>query len=136
MKVPSIILGDDYSYSMIEKWYASEAPYHKLDPSAANSFVRAINPCASGGILSLRLPDSPRVLCFGSHTGAELSPFNISPQRITLCDPIFTERVVNHGSPDIVQLPTTTQGHIDCESSSLDLITCLGVLHHIPTFLL
>src|SRR5690606_37900265 len=80
------------------------------------------------------LGDAPiaEVLGFGSAAGDELLPIITRVRRITIIEPgrdFWRDHIA--GVPAEYHLPEPS-GDLPCADASIDLITCLGVLHHIP----
>lgn len=98
--------GDEFNYDIVNRYYAfNYLPKNKL-------FQHALG--------------------FGAADGNELTPIQHRIDRITIIDPsdYFANDIVN--GKKMNRLKPTVSGKIEFENESCDLITCFGVLHHIP----
>lgn len=128
------LYGDDFDLSAIQAWYADEAEgYAQLGAADRSSYrygYHALN--TLHGFRHLpegRLAD---VLGFGSAYGDELAPIIGRIDTITIVDPsgAFVQPTV-HGLPARYVKPAV-DGLLPLPGGAFDLVTCLGVLHHIP----
>jgi len=128
------LYGDDFNAEQIAAWYADEAEgYANLGARDAQSYrygYHAWN--RAHGFRHLPSGPLPQVLGFGSAYGDELLPIAERAQAITIVDPsdAFTRDQV-HGVPARYVKPSPS-GVLPLPDGHFDLITCLGVLHHIP----
>jgi SAM-dependent methyltransferase len=128
------LIGDDFTLAEIEAWFADEAEaYANLGAKDKDSYTygyHALN--ALHGYKGLPVPENAQVLGFGSAYGDELSPLLSKASRVTIVDPsdefVMTDR---EGVP-ITFVKPVPSGKLPFENDSFDIITCLGVLHHIP----
>lgn len=127
------LYGNDFSQEMIDAWFADEREgYYNLTQSAEQYTYGYYALNMYHGYSRLPKQQFKHVLGVGSAYGCELEPILSHCDRISIVEPSdgFKNNDL-HGVPIeyIKPLPT---GEMSFESNSLDLITCLGVLHHIP----
>lgn len=128
------LYGNDFYQVQIDDWFADEAEgYFNLTQSEGGEYeygYHALN--ARHGYSALPKRRFGSVLGVGSAYGAELAPIVESSDQITILEPSdnFKSTLLN-GVPLNYVKPLAT-GDMPFASNSLDLITCLGVLHHIP----
>lgn len=128
------LIGDDYNPSEIERWFKEEKEgYADLGAKDRNSYTYVYHALNWKHAFS-KLPDGPveHALGLGSAYGDEFRPILSRIGEITILDPSDQLEVkeidgvpVNYRKPDI-------QGTIRFPDASFDLVTCFGVLHHIP----
>lgn len=129
------LYGDDFTSNEIEKWFEDEAEgyanlgarrqdryryvYHELNNQHGFKFIRHMSFDAALGI--------------GSAYGDEFKPISGNINRITILDPsdAFSD------AKAILEIPCEylkprADGHMPFTSGQFDLITSLGVMHHIP----
>lgn len=128
------LYGDDFSSSQIAQWYADEKEgYADLGAKDAVSYSYGYH--AWNSFHAYRyLPDVPfqHVLGFGSAYGDEFLPIISNVKNVTIIDPsdAFVRENV-HGVPARYMKPNS-DGRLPLRDNSFDLVTCFGVLHHIP----
>ncbi len=128
------LYGDDFDAAQIALWYADEKEgYADLGARDAASYeygYHALN--LRHAFRHLQSPKFPEVLGFGSAYGDELLPIIARIGHLTIVDPsdAFVRPEV-HGVPATYVKPDPA-GTLPMPQGSFDLITCLGVLHHIP----
>jgi SAM-dependent methyltransferase len=127
--------GDDFTPEQIEAWHADEqeayAELKARDPAGQRYAYHALN-----GFHGFRfLPQGPfqHVLGFGSAAGHELLPLAGRIRRLTIVEPsgACDARQVLRDVPTETLRPAA-DGTLAFPSGTFDLVTCLGVLHHIP----
>lgn len=128
------IYGDDFDDAAIAAWYEDEReayatlysdetgaayPYHQQN--IAHGFARL----ESGRTFQ-------HALGFGAAFGDELLPVIQRVKRVTIMDP--SDRFVRQdvGGVPAEWVKPHPSGRIAAESGEFDLITCFGVLHHVP----
>lgn len=129
------VYGDDFGPSDIERWFADEreayAQLYGADPVRHDYGYDALNRHHAYA----RLPRGRRfrhALGFGSNFGDELVPLLDRLDRVTLLDASGQFVVDQLRGVPVHHVMAQPSGHIDLPDASLDLITCFGVLHHIP----
>jgi SAM-dependent methyltransferase len=128
------LYGDSFRGPELDRWFAEEAEgYADLGAKDAQAYVYSYH--ALNWYHGFRhLPDRPfcTVLGFGSAYGHELAPIVNRAGSITIMDPsdAFAHTDLN-GTPLLFVKPVAS-GTLPFESNRFDLVTCLGVLHHIP----
>ena len=128
------LYGNDFTTEQIAAWYADEAEgYANLGARDAQSYrygYHAWN--RAHGYRYLPKGPLPQVLGFGSAYGDELLPVADRAQAITVVDPSDAfSRAEVHGVPATYVKPAPS-GDLPLPAGHFDLVTCLGVLHHIP----
>lgn len=128
------LYGDDFSKAQIDEWFADEAEgyFHLMQSEAADYSYgyHAIN--MRHGFSLLPKQSFGHVLGVGSAYGDELAPILDVSERISILEPSdgFQSTTIN-GVP-VSYVKPVASGTMPFAPDSLDLITCLGVLHHIP----
>ncbi len=129
------IWGDNFDASEIESWYQSEREaYANLGARDRSSYryrYHALNELFGFS----RLPKEgtfDQVLGFGSAYGDELLPIVHRIKGISIVDPSDA-----FAGSEIFGVPArwvkpASDGKLPLLTSSVDLVTCFGVLHHIP----
>lgn len=131
------LYGDDFSQTEIEKWYRDEAEgYANLSAFYAPVTEPSSYDCHElnkyYGFKYLDRDKYNNVLGFGSAYGEEFLPIIEKIDRLTILDP--SDRFVRekvYGVPTKYVKPSSS-GVLPFPKENFDLITCLGVLHHIP----
>lgn len=128
------LYGNDFSEEQIREWYEDEregyADLGAKDAGAYEYVYHALN--EQHGFRHLPDRSFSRVLGIGSAYGDEFAPIADRIDEVTILEP--SESFVRdevHGKPARWVKPVAggTLPFADC---SFDLVTCLGVLHHIP----
>ena len=128
------LVGDDFSYEQIMDWYKDEADAYK------DLFDEYLEKTYQYNALNIfhgfsRLPKDmffEKTLAFGSAKGDELKPVLSRIGKFDLLDSSLELLSRNNSSQLNRVLVSDPTGIIDSEDSQYDLITCFGVLHHIP----
>ena len=129
------LYGDDFAQADIDAWFADEehgyAGLVDADNMRQGYGYDALNRLHGFGLLepgrSYR-----HALGFGSSYGDELMPVARHCRQITLLDASSKFAVKDVGGVPVDYLLATPTGDIGLPDASVDLITCFGVLHHIP----
>jgi SAM-dependent methyltransferase len=128
------LYGDDFASSEIEAWFKDEEDaYFNLGGKKRNLYTygyHALN--WQHGYSALPEMTFRHVLGIGSAYGDELFPITSHASRITIVEASsgFREQAL-HGVP-LEYVKPHPSGELPFRSGAFDLITCLGVLHHIP----
>lgn len=128
------LYGNDFSPDQIDAWFADEADgYFNLTQSVDAEYAygyHALN--KRHGYSALPKRRYAHVLGIGSAYGDELGPILEYSDRISILEPSdgFNKTALN--SVPLSNIKPVSSGDMPFDTSSLDLITCLGVLHHIP----
>lgn len=128
------LIGDNYTEEEILKWYEEEknAYANLVDSRGSYSYeYHALNKACGFRFLHDTPPKSIRACGFGSAFGDELLPIRDKISTTVLVDSAssFHQRSLPVGVSTVLANPS---GKIDADDESFDLITCFGVLHHIP----
>jgi len=128
------LYGDDFSPEQIREWYEDEREgYANLGAKDSASYGYAYHTLnAVHGFRYLPERRFSRALGMGSAYGDEFAPLVDRVDEITILEP--SDSFVGddvHGIPARWVKPAV-DGTLPFEDSSFDLVTCLGVLHHIP----
>ncbi len=128
------LYGNDFSQDQIDAWFADEADgYFNLTQSGDGEYAygyHALN--MKHGYSALPKRRFGHVLGIGSAYGDELEPILAHSDRVSILEPSdgFKGTVLK-GVP-VSYVKPVAAGDMPFDSDSLDLITCFGVLHHIP----
>jgi SAM-dependent methyltransferase len=129
------LYGDDFDQAQIDAWFADEADgYFNLTqaPGAADYSYgyHALN--RHHGYSALPKARITHLLGVGAAYGDELRPLLALCDRVTVLEPSsgFVNSVLDGVPVDYVK--PAPSGDMPFAPASFDLITCLGVLHHIP----
>lgn len=129
------LYGDDFDDDRVAAWFMDEKEaYFNLrstGPARSAYEYHALNKLH--GFDHLPRGNALDVLGFGSAFGHELEPILKRCRSITILDPGsgFARETLS-GVPVRFVRPTS-DGSLPFTAASYDLITCFGVLHHIPT---
>lgn len=129
------IWGDDFDAGQIAAWFRDEAEGYADLVAAGNRPYRygyhALN--ALHGFD--RMPAgwrSRHALGFGSAHGDELAPWLGRIEQLTLLDASTAFQAPMLRGRPVGRIAAQPSGVIDAADGRFDLVTCLGVLHHIP----
>lgn len=129
------LYGDDFDPEQIAQWFADEehgyAELYGSDPQQHRYGYTSLN--IHHGFSALGAPRRfVHALGFGSNFGDELAPALDRIDRITLLDASDRYVVQSLRGVPVDYILARASGEIALPSASVDLITCFGVLHHIP----
>lgn len=129
------LYGDDFPLEQVREWYADEQEaYAELGAKQIAHYryaYHALN--ALHGFRYLPAGTFSRALGFGSALGHEFLPISRRIRRLTIVEPsgAFSQQQPAAGIPTEYIKPTP-DGSLAFPPDTFDLVTCLGVLHHIP----
>lgn len=128
------LIGDDFTKEQIQAWFDDEAEgYADLGTKNKDQYryvYHAWN--KKHGFSWLQKMRYKNVLGIGGAYGHEFYPIADRIERITILDPsIHFETNEISGVPAVYKSPMVS-GDLIFEDGSIDLLTCFGVLHHIP----
>lgn len=123
------LYGDDFSSDRIEAWFRDEeeAYYRLPEERAPGVYAYHARNWRHGFRHLPHCPSWEHVLCLGGAYGDELRPILGRAQKVTILEPAgeFQNPNFEYVKPDI-------SGRMPFADNSFDLVTCFGVLHHIP----
>jgi SAM-dependent methyltransferase len=122
------LIGDDFPPDQIEEWFSDEREgYFSLSADRAPGSYGYHELNRHHGFRHLPDITFQHVLGIGSAFGEELSPIFDRAHKLTILEP--SDGFVN---PRFQYVKPSPSGLMPFASASFDLITCFGVLHHIP----
>lgn len=129
------LYGDDFDAKQVAEWYADEEEGYANLVGAKDATSHAYGYHAWNQHHAFRhLPDREfsHVMGFGSAYGEELLPVLGRARQVTIVDPssAFVQDSI-HGLP-VSYVKPAADGRLPMADATFDLITCFGVLHHIP----
>ena len=129
------LYGDDFNQTQIDQWFKDEehgyAELHGSDQKKHAYGYEELN--VLHGFSRLKKGSKYRhVLGFGSNFGDELMPILAQCESITLLDSSSRFEVADLRGVPVRYIIADPTGRINLPDGSVDLITCFGVLHHIP----
>lgn len=128
------LFGDDFGASAIEQWHKEESDaYAQLGAADRDSYryvYHALN--WAHGFRHIRHQSINLAVGLGSAYGDEFHPLTNRIERIVIVDssPSFSPPKIGELTPEYV-IPTPNS-QLPLTNNSAQLITCFGVLHHIP----
>lgn len=127
------IYGDDFSAEEIAAWYADEVNgYASLDHQDSSSDIYVYHAIDATYFWPHVQGSNLNVLGLGSAYGSEFAPIAHRISKLTIIEPsekFWRENVA--GIPARFVKPEIS-GQMSFDSDTFDLVTALGVLHHIP----
>jgi len=128
------LYGDDFTIEQIEKWYNYEAEaYSELGSHDRSKYTYQYhNNNKINGFSYLKNKKIKNVLGIGSAYGDEFLPIVSQMDSLTILEPSDNLKSEKIGSITPTYKKPNIDGSIDFDSNTFDLITCFGVLHHIP----
>lgn len=129
------LYGDDFDLEKIGLWYEAEKDdsirrYRDLFGKYLYTY-HALN--SFHGYRHLPRQRWRHVLGFGSAYGDEFAPMLSQIDKITIVEPSDrVRRVEKDGEPVFDYIKPVVSGTLPFADESFDLITCFGVLHHVP----
>lgn len=128
------LYGDDFTQDEIADWFADEAEgYFGLVQSEKKRYsygYHALN--MRHGFAYLPKRRFAHVLGIGSAFGEELTPILERSDQISILEPADGFKLEAIRGVPVTYVHPHSSGILPFPTNSIDLITCLGVLHHIP----
>jgi SAM-dependent methyltransferase len=129
------LYGDDFNDNQLETWFFEESSgYADLgakDQAKYTYSYHALNKIHGYRWLDKDMKDI-RVLSIGGAYGYELKPIIDIIKEIYILEPSNCFKNNDINSVKITYLNADKTGQIPLDDNSIDLITCFGVLHHLP----
>jgi SAM-dependent methyltransferase len=122
------LYGEDFSSDQIEAWFRDEQQaYYRLPEDRTPGVYSYHARNWRHGFRYLPCLSFDHVLCLGGAYGDELRPILGRAKKVTILEPAgeFQNPKFEYVKPDV-------SGRMPFADNSFDLITCFGVLHHIP----
>jgi len=123
-----LLYGEDFSPKEIEEWFRDEAEAYynlPLDQEVGLYSYHARN--WRHGFRYLPAMPFEHVLCLGGAFGDELQPVLGRTKKVTVLEPAG-----GFQNPRFEYVTPNPSGRVPFADNSFDLVTCFGVLHHIP----
>ena len=129
------LYGDDFTQDEIDAWFADEREgYANLKSSSDKLYKYSYHELnRMHGYKYLNQERIEKVLGLGSAYGDEFIPISKRISKITIVDPSekFSKTIDIDGIP-CEYIKPNPNGNLPFRENYFDLITCFGVLHHIP----
>lgn len=130
------LFGDDLSPDQLVDWYKSEEEgYAGIVANREGPYQYEYHALNSYHCYDRLMPNKllNNVLGLGSAYGEEFKPILNKIKKITILDPseVFANASKIEHVPCMYVKPTSS-GDMPFEDDSFDLVTCFGVMHHIP----
>lgn len=128
------LYGNDFSQEEINAWFSDEAEgYYNLVEAQAQAYsygYHSLN--ARHGFSRLPRQRFKHVLGVGSAYGDELAPVLERSDRISILEPSEGFKQDSIRNVPVTYVRPNSTGVLPFSDRNFDLITCFGVLHHIP----
>lgn len=122
------LYGDDFSSDQIETWFRDEAEaYYRLPEDKEPGLYAYHARNWRHGFRHLPSLAFEHVLCLGGAFGDELKPVLGRSKKVTILEPAGEFQ-----NPEFEYVKPTASGRMHFADDTFDLVTCFGVLHHIP----
>ncbi|MEK6927955.1 MAG: class I SAM-dependent methyltransferase [Nanoarchaeota archaeon] len=129
------LYGDDFNVSKIKEWYNDEKEgYSGIVKKRIKKYSYQFHEFNKKyGFSKLNnITKFPRVLGFGAAYGDEFLPIINKIKQVYIVEPSDKLRAKKIGDKTPVYVKSSIQGKLPFENNYFDLITCLGVIHHVP----
>ena len=127
------LYGNDFSQAQIDEWFADEADgYFKLTQRETEYSYGYHRLNMRHGYSRLPQKRFAHVLGVGSAYGDELLPILKRSDEISILEPSDGFKSTTLSGVPVNYVKPAPSGQVPFATDSIDLITCLGVLHHIP----
>jgi len=126
------LYGNDFGAAKIEEWFADEKEAYAELINRGNTFNFDLMNVKNGFKYLPKNVFFNKVVSFGGADGEEILPIINQINNITIIDPSDSFKRNELNDKPLSRIKPSIQGNIEFENDSLDLITCFGVLHHIP----
>jgi SAM-dependent methyltransferase len=130
-----LIYGDNHNLNKIKKWFHEEEDaYANLGSEDRDSYLYkydALNQLHGFSYIS-KGRVFEKVLGYGSAYGDELKPVLSAIRFITIIESSEKLKLNSIGGKPAIWVKPETSGTFSFSDRSFDLITCFGVLHHVP----
>jgi len=122
------LYGDNFSPEQIEAWFRDEAEAYYRLPEVKEPGLYAYHARNwRHGFRHLASLDFEHVLCLGGAFGDEIQPVVARSKRVTILESAGEFR-----NPKFEYVKPAPTGQMPFADDTFDLVTCFGVLHHIP----
>ena len=127
------LYGNDFDETQIREWYADEKEgYAGLGSNQRNNYeygYHILNQSLGYCSISKKELD---ILAVGAAYGDEIIPIRDRVKSLIVLDPSDSFEITNSIIKNICWIKPNPTGVLEFDDCSFDLVTCFGVLHHIP----
>jgi SAM-dependent methyltransferase len=126
------LYGDDFAPRQIAKWIEDEKEaYADIESDNTKEYgYHELN--KKHGYSKLKDKIYKNALCFGGGNCQEILPIIKNIKTIYAIEPSSSYRAETLNEKKIIYIKPKLNGKINAKNNSFDIITCFGVLHHIP----
>lgn len=126
------LYGDNFTPKQIAEWIKDEEEAY-ADIKSDNIKKYQYNELnKQHGYSKLKNKNYEKALCFGGGNCHEILPIIQKVEKIYVIEPSSSYRSKVLKGKELVYITPKSDGKIDARNNTFDLITCFGVLHHIP----
>ena len=128
------LYGNDFTLEQINAWFADEAEgYFSLVESHGGDYTYGYHRLNKlHGFTALPAKRFHHVLGVGAAYGHELQPILEACDRLSILEPSEGFKDTTLGAIPLNHIKPVASGEIPVATATVDLVTCFGVLHHIP----